>query len=204
MPTYSSVSTLWLHTAGGWLFRQRSWLPVPFTLMLVTIRWRAFDHHWVRWAGIMLVVMGEALRLWSVRHIGVISRTRAARLGPLIATGPYQLTRNPLYLANAFLWCGFVAWSGLLWMEPLAVLLFALQYELLVRWEERQLAARFDAAYEAYRKDTPRWRPRLDRLALAWTQRPAHAWNDVLFSERGTLLTVALLAVLLTLKHAWR
>lgn len=173
---------------------------MPFALALVIVRWHAIGTPWPRVAGIALVVVGEFLRLWSVRHIGVISRTRAARLGPLVATGPYLLIRNPLYAGNALLWAGFVAWSGLLWMEPVAALLFVLQYGLLVRWEERQLAECFGTAYHSYQRRAPRWLPRVDSLPDAWNQAPRHAWGPVLFSERGTLLTVAIMAILLTLK----
>jgi protein-S-isoprenylcysteine O-methyltransferase Ste14 len=43
---------------------------------------------------------GELIRLWGVHHIGAISRTRSQRLGPLVATGPFALIRNPLYVGN--------------------------------------------------------------------------------------------------------
>ena len=43
----------------------------------------------------------------AVHHIGVISRTRSDRLGPLVASGPFALVRNPLYLGNIALWVGF-------------------------------------------------------------------------------------------------
>ena len=189
-----------LRAAGGWLFRQRSWLPVPFAFALIAIRWGAVRGRWPTVIGATLVVLGEALRLWSVRHIGTISRTRATRLGPLIATGPYLLTRNPLYVGNALLWFGFVAWSGLLWMEPIAAVLFAAQYGLLTRWEERLLLDRFERRYDAYRECTPRWMPRLANLSLARTSSSAPPWPAVLFSERGTLLAVAIMALLLMLK----
>ena len=38
------------------------------------------------------VAAGEGLRLWAVHHIGVISRTRSDRLGPLIATAALATT----------------------------------------------------------------------------------------------------------------
>ena len=56
--------------------------------------------------GVAVVVFAEALRLWGVHHIGVISRTRSDRLGPLVASGPFALVRNPLYLGNIMLWVG--------------------------------------------------------------------------------------------------
>jgi hypothetical protein len=42
--------------------------------------------------------------------------------------------------------------------------------------------------------------PRLADLPLALRHRPRHPWPAVLFSERGTLLAVAIMALLLMLK----
>ena len=47
-----------------------------------------------------MTAAGELIRLWGVHHIGAISRTRSQRLGPLVATGPFALIRNPLYVGN--------------------------------------------------------------------------------------------------------
>lgn len=188
--------------AGGWVFRQRTWLPVPFALALVLLRLAEVEAEWPLLAGPSLVLLGQGVRLWAVRHIGVISRTRALRLGPLVATGPYTLTRNPLYVGNALMWSGFVIWSELVWMLPVAWALFALQYGAITQWEEHRLADSFGDQYLAYARVTPRWIPRLRGLPAAWDQPASHAWRDVLFSERGTLITLAVMSTLLLLK-AW-
>lgn len=149
--------------------------------------------------GITLVALGEYLRLWTVRHIGVISRTRSARWGPLVVSGPYRLVRNPIYVGNWFIWTGFVVWSGLVWMLPVAWLVFGLQYAAIVRWEEQRLLAHFGPPYAQYLREVPRWWPR----SPAPPSGPAslHPWNAVFFSERGTLAAIAAMAVLLTLKR---
>ncbi len=113
--------------AGAWLFRYRSSLPVPLALILLLVRKGQVTSPWVLFGGPMLVVVGEGIRLWGVRHIGTISRTRTTRYGPLITGGPYGVVRNPLYVGNWFLWTGFAVWSGLLWMIPVAWVIFAVQ-----------------------------------------------------------------------------
>jgi protein-S-isoprenylcysteine O-methyltransferase Ste14 len=198
---------------GGWAFRQRSWLPVPLALVLVFVRWRESDSAWVVAAGAALVIAGLAVRLWGVRHIGTISRTRATRQGPLITSGPYAFVRNPLYVGNALLWTGFVLLARLLWMLPVAGVVFAVQYGSIAAWEEARLRGHYGADYDAYARVVPRWVPSLRTLSGArgseGLRRPGeareprdpHPWSDVLFSERGTLLAAGVMTVLLIVKQ---
>jgi protein-S-isoprenylcysteine O-methyltransferase Ste14 len=186
--------------AGAWLFRYRSSLPVPLALILVLVRKGQVGAPWVLIVGPLLVLLGEALRLWAVRHIGTISRTRTTRYGPLISGGPYGIVRNPLYVGNWFLWTGFAVWSGLLWMLPVAWVVFAVQYSAIARWEGSFLRSIYQEAYDDYarvvRAWIPRWPPRGDGTAA-----PRHPWRDVFFSERGTLLAAAAMSILLIAKH---
>jgi protein-S-isoprenylcysteine O-methyltransferase Ste14 len=138
-------------------------------------------------AGVTLVVLGEALRLWGVHHIGVISRTRSDRLGPLITTGPFAVVRNPLYIGNIALWTGFAISARLLWLAPVIGGILALKYHAIVRWEEQLLEMRLGDRYRAYRREVPRWIPRPVRLP----ESPSGSWRDTLFSERGTLIAIA-------------
>jgi hypothetical protein len=161
--------------------------------------------------GVVLTGLGEALRLWAVRHIGVISRTRSTRLGPLVATGPFALLRNPLYVGNVLIWMGFTLTAGFAWLAPIvAVLLFA-EYHAIVRWEETLLEARHGDAYRAYAARVPRWIPTSNRgergqrreqdlSASSPSSAVAFSWADTLFSERGTLVAIAAGYLLLWLK----
>ena len=177
--------------SGGWLFRQRTWLPLPIALALVLVPSRPFASPFLAWSGIALVATGELLRLWAVRHIGVVSRTRSERLGPLVATGPFARLRNPLYLGNIALWVGFAASAGLAWLIPPIVLLLAFEYHAIVRWEERLLEGRLGDLYGEYAARVPRWIPLTSPVSLtSRVSRPTFSWRDTLFSERGTLLAI--------------
>jgi protein-S-isoprenylcysteine O-methyltransferase Ste14 len=189
--------------AGAWLFRYRSSLPVPLALVLVFVRKGAVDASWVLVAGPLLVVVGEGLRLWAVRHIGTISRTRTTRYGPLITAGPYAITRNPLYVGNWFLWTGFTLWSALLWMLPVAWLVFAVQYRAIARWEAAFIRGIYGSAYDDYARRVRAWMPRWPPAGPT-ASTTLHPWRAVFFSERGTLLAVAAMSALLILKHAIR
>jgi protein-S-isoprenylcysteine O-methyltransferase Ste14 len=186
---------------GAWLFRYRSFLPVPLALMLLLIRSGEVDGRALMAAGALIVAAGQSLRLWAVRHIGTISRTRTTRYGPLMTGGPYAIVRNPLYVGNWLLWTGFAVWSRLLWMLPIAWIVFFVQYRAIAKWEAAFIRSKYLTAYDDYagqvRAWMPRWPPRAALLAVT----PLHPWREVFFSERGTLLAVALMSLLLTIKQ---
>lgn len=185
--------------AGGWLFRHRTWLPLPLVAAIFLIPGSADAERTLWPLGAGIVFAGEAMRLWAVQHIGVISRTRSDRLGPLISTGPFSLVRNPLYLGNIALWAGFAVSARLVWLAPLIIVVVGLEYHAIVRWEEQLLAARFGDSYRAYAARVPRWVPTLARAAHAPSP-SVYSWRETFFSERGTLLAIAAGFVLLYLK----
>jgi len=198
---------------GGWLFRRRTAIPLPLALaILLTPAGRRQDDTALA-AGIALVGIGELIRLWGVRHIGAISRTRSDRLGPLVASGPFALMRNPLYVGNIALWVGFALMARLPWLAPVFVAVLAFEYHAIVRWEERLLEERLGDRYRAYAAQVPRWMPntfnRRDRRAFRDLEFSANqavpavnvfSWRDTFHSERGTLIAIAIGFALLWLK----
>src|SRR5260221_2403880 len=122
---------------GAWLFGHRSIMPVPLAIAVLTLRTgESPPSTGLVGLGIGITCLGECLRLWAVHHIGVISRTRSDRLGPLVATGPFALVRNPLYLGNIALWVGFATSARILWLVPVFIVVLSLEYHAIVRWEE--------------------------------------------------------------------
>lgn len=178
---------------GGWLFKHRTSIPLPIAVALLLIPWGsrpASLSTWLPRVGVPIVLFGELVRLWAVHHIGVISRTRSERLGPLIDTGPFSLVRNPLYLGNVLLWLGFTLSARLVWLAPLVVLLLAFEYHAIVRWEERLLESRLGTPYRAYVARVPRWLPLL-RAPVGPPEAARFSWGETLYSERGTLIAIA-------------
>jgi protein-S-isoprenylcysteine O-methyltransferase Ste14 len=183
---------------GGWLFRQRSWLPVPLALAILLIP-SPDAVPTALWAGALLIGMGEAVRLWAVRHIGVVSRTRIDRSGPLVSSGPFGHVRNPLYIGNLALWAGFSVAAGLTWLTPTIVLLLGAKYHAIVRWEESLLESRMGEPYRRYTSRVPRWIP-APAPSLSPRGHP-FSWGETLFSERGTLVAIVVGGVLLWVKR---
>jgi hypothetical protein len=162
--------------------------------------------------GVATTVIGELIRLWGVHHIGAISRTRSERLGPLVASGPFARLRNPLYVGNIALWVGFALTARLVWLAPVILVLLALEYHAIVRWEETLLESRLGQAYRDYAARVPRWIPlffRGERKArrderreedLFGKDRSVFSWRATLFSERGTFVAMAAGYLLLWIK----
>jgi len=143
--------------------------------------------------GFAVSCIGEGVRAWSVAHIGSISRTRSGRVGPLITTGPFARSRNPIYLGNLLVGAGMVWAVSVPLLLAAYVLLFFAQYTCIVAWEEARLLAEHGEAYDRYRRAVPRWFARVERRPSrpAAAAPPRFDSRAVLRSERGTLLVLA-------------
>ena len=206
MPTESFVTTRDTTTrVGGWLFRHRTSLPLPAAIAILTLRLgEAPPSARLIGTGVAITLVGELIRLWGVHHIGPISRTRSERLGPLVASGPFARLRNPLYVGNITLWVGFALAARLVWLAPVILVLLALEYHAIVRWEETLLESRLGQVYRDYAARVPRWMPLLfekDLSAIsANSAAKPYSLRETLFSERGTFVAMAAGYVLLWIK----
>jgi len=181
---------------GEWLFQRRTLLPLPIAAAILLIPSGETSRNVAAiLGGIALTLSGEALRMWGVRHIGVISRTRSDRLGPLVESGPFAHLRNPLYIGNIALWVGFAITAGLLWLAPIVLVLLGLEYHAIVRWEEHLLEWRLGETYRLYASRVPRWIPTLHHgghgVRSVSSVVESFSWRETFFSERGTLIAIA-------------
>jgi protein-S-isoprenylcysteine O-methyltransferase Ste14 len=154
---------------------------------------------WTVLTGVLLTAIGEAIRLWGVHHIGVISRTRSERVGQLIDSGPFGYVRNPLYIGNMLLWAGFAVTAGLVWLAPIVAAMLAVEYHWIVKWEEELLTSRLGDAYRQYTRRVQRWIPSFSKSSRS-SAVAISSWRATLFSERGTLIAIAAGYLLLWLK----
>lgn len=183
---------------GGWLFRHRGVLPVPF--IVVPFLWRGDMTGLSMALGVVFVAMGETLRLWGVAAAGPETRRRSRLVSRLVTHGPFAWTRNPLYFGNFFIWTGFSVIAGIQWFLPVAIAVFALEYTPIVRYEEAVLETTFGAEYLRYRENTPRWLP----LAPEVEPPGPLSWKAAWRSERSTLLQFVMLAAVLAVSRAAR
>jgi protein-S-isoprenylcysteine O-methyltransferase Ste14 len=181
---------------GGVLFRNRSWVPVPFLAVPLLAPGRMSAVNWV--IGALLVTAGEGVRLAGVAAAGTVTRRRSRDVQRLVTYGVFAWVRNPLYVGNFLIWMGFTAISGVYWFLPAAALLFALEYTLIVRYEEGVLESIFASEYLAYKTRTARWLPR-PPTRVHRESGPLN-WREALRSETSTFMAYAALVVAFAVK----
>lgn len=198
-PTPTPFKT-WMIKLGEFFFRNRSWTPIPWLVFLALCPFKR-SSDLITWVpGLAFLVLGEWLRLWAVAVVGKGSRTRGGGVERLVTYGPYAHVRNPLYLGNFLLTMGAVFISELLWVVPIAIGLFTIQYLSIILWEEQVLTERFGSGYTAYCQRVPRWIPRWRPSSQEPTDIP-YQWRAAWWSERSTLGAIAALLIVMLVKE---
>jgi len=187
LTTLSASETSRPARIGAVLFRNRGWLPVPF-LVVPLLSPGGISRVGIL-VGAILIAAGEAARLWGVAAAGTVTRRRSRNVQKLVTHGPFALSRNPLYNGNFLVWNGFVALSGVWWFLPVAVVLFAVEYYFIVRYEEGVLESIFGEEYLAFKRRTPRWIP----LGVSGTVGGEFLWTEAWQSEMSTFLQYIML-----------
>jgi protein-S-isoprenylcysteine O-methyltransferase Ste14 len=180
---------------GAVLFRHRGWLPVPFLLVPLLAHGTADGMNWL--LGLLLIALGEAIRLAGVAAAGTVTRRRSRTVQRLVTYGIFAWMRNPLYVGNFLIWIGFTVISGVLWFLPIAIVLFAVEYTLIVRYEEGVLESIFGQEYLTYKHRTPRWFPR----PPGGDEEGEHHWGEAWRSEISTFLQYAAITALFVIKQ---
>lgn len=128
--------------------------------------------------GLVLVGIATVGRLWCSLYIS------GRKNETLITSGPYSLSRNPLYFFSllGFAGIGFASETFTLGIALITAMLVG--YPAVIRQEEAVLRARFGAEFEAYCARVPRFWPKLSD----YTEPDTYTVNPRLF--RRTMLDV--------------
>ena len=86
---------------------------------------------------------GEALRIWAAGHL--------EKGREVTASGPYRLTRHPLYVGSAIMGIGFAVACGTIAAAVLVLAYLGLTVGAAIRSEETHLTEKFGSAYPDYR-----------------------------------------------------
>jgi protein-S-isoprenylcysteine O-methyltransferase Ste14 len=122
------------------------------------LHWQLFDSHMASITGALLTIV--ALALQASAYIAMSTSWRlmanAGEPGELVTSGPFALTRNPIYLsvelymAGAFLINGTIVFALLLFLSPIIV-------HIQICREEAFLARHYLTSYTLYSGKTPRY-----------------------------------------------
>lgn len=202
--------------AAAWHFAWRGWILAALLAALAFARWRSAEPLAPGW--LALLAAGLAWRAWAGAHIAGHSNG-AAWAGPaLAASGPYRVSRHPLYFANLLCAAGLALFANCLpaWAVAAVLALAFAHHEALARSEEGFLAASAGTAYLSYMRVTPRWPGMPSGKGLArLPASPAQggtggrgggrgAWRSALSRQGWNLAKGGACAALIWLAAAWR
>jgi protein-S-isoprenylcysteine O-methyltransferase Ste14 len=113
------------------------WLP----LKLVEILWLK---HLLGWP---LLLLGSLLTAWAVMAFKAMDFSKPTGI---IASGPYQFSRNPMYVAWTMLYLGTAMLVNTWWLLIFLPAVIAFTHYLVVRQEEPKLEQKFGEEYREY------------------------------------------------------
>jgi protein-S-isoprenylcysteine O-methyltransferase Ste14 len=160
----SRASSLWIAARAlvygsgfvglwAWLAYEAHLRDVPFGIALP---------EWVGPIGVVLMPIGAMLAVACVATFVVRGKGTPAPFDPpreFVASGPYRLVRNPMYIGAFLLLSGYalcaVSFAALL----VAFSMLAAAHLFVIFYEEPALERRFGQSYREYRQTTRRWIP---------------------------------------------
>jgi protein-S-isoprenylcysteine O-methyltransferase Ste14 len=104
--------------------------------------------------GWLLVALGTSLAVWALATLlGARTAIRPNRpASTLVTHGPFQHSRNPMYLGLSLLYLGVTLLVNSAWTLLFFPLVIAILHLTVIRQEERYLSAAFGIAYDDYRR----------------------------------------------------
>jgi protein-S-isoprenylcysteine O-methyltransferase Ste14 len=111
------------------------------------------------WMGGCLIVAALALGVWAVltfRRAGTTPDPHGD-VTAFVITGPFAFSRNPMYVTNVAFQIGAAFALDNAWILMLAPVTWLLLDRVIIAGEERYLADKYGATYDAYRQKVRRW-----------------------------------------------
>jgi protein-S-isoprenylcysteine O-methyltransferase Ste14 len=161
---------------------QKTRVPAGTVLGVIFLLWMfLWTHPSVRslWIGAAIALPGSLLRLWAAGHIEK-GRT-------LTQSGPYALTRNPLYLGSFLMALGIIIGGQGYWLLPIFGIFFAIFYIPVMKAEELELFSGYGEQFTEYSKRValffPSFRSALDASStFLWARAVRNREHRTIFS----------------------
>ncbi len=90
-----------------------------------------------------IAVVGELVRIWAAGHL--------EKGREVTSSGPYAITRHPLYLGSTIIGIGLAVGAGSLLVAAIVLAYLIVTLTAAIRTEEAHLTQKFGAAYPEYR-----------------------------------------------------
>ena len=180
-------------------FKSRSFTPIPILLMMLYFARPNSPYFFL---GIVLIIIGETIRLRSVSFAGGETRTMNVGASSICKSGPYSIVRNPLYIGNMMIYVGFAFVSGSVYVVTISSITFVyffIQYSLIISLEEQALEEKFGDEYTTYKKLVPSILPKVNNTFRNYDTIPSSLAKTIK-TEKRTLQNIFLVSLLLFLR----
>lgn len=135
-------------------------LPWVIAMIGPRIGWLKFSPSSWNYFGLAAVAIGLSLYIWCLMNHFRTYR-KSVRLGfmppHLVVSGPYKISRNPMYVSGLIGWLGWTVYFG----SPAVLIAFLLLWALfafrVIPHEEKQLKELFGEEYLEYKNTVRRW-----------------------------------------------
>jgi protein-S-isoprenylcysteine O-methyltransferase Ste14 len=112
------------------------------------------------WPGVVLIALGIGLSMTAA----MLFRREGTEINPtspanqkLVTSGPFRLTRNPMYLGLVLVTLGIALWIGACPMLLAPIAVFAAANWVHIPFEEEKMRRQFGASFDAYASRTRCW-----------------------------------------------
>lgn len=116
-----------------------------------------------RYLGVIPIALGIIIYFWCAGNFVFVAKGTPVPFTPtkkLIVKGLYRFVRNPMYIAGVCILAGEALLFQSIGIFIYCLIMFGI-FHLHALMEETLLASKFGLEYENYRKQVPRWVPRL-------------------------------------------
>jgi protein-S-isoprenylcysteine O-methyltransferase Ste14 len=117
-------------------------VPLGFAFGAIVL-WLARPSGRTLMAGAAIALIGELVRIWAAGHL--------EKGREVTSSGPYALTRHPLYLGSTIIGIGLAVGAGSWTVAVIVLAYLVVTLTAAMRTEEAHLTAKFGADYPAYR-----------------------------------------------------